>query len=142
MGAAVSVFDHRLHHVVVLGNEHVTGSHVDFALIDFSARLIEAFFDVVQIEDDIVSRGLADDADDLAFLDLESFPRVALDDRLADDFHCALHVCVIVCRKLADEFAQYQGGSDLFISICWRWRRMRPNYQRKRSTTPRLIHGT
>jgi hypothetical protein len=56
-------------------------------LIDLGARLIEALFDVVQIEYDVVGGGFADHANGLALFNRESLSRVALDDRLADYYH-------------------------------------------------------
>src|SRR5262249_4628465 len=61
--------------------------YVDLSLIHLRACLIETLFDTTQIEDDVVCRRLPDDTNDLALLDLETVARVALDQRLTDDFH-------------------------------------------------------
>ena len=87
VGAAVSVFDDGLHDVVELGYEHIARRHENLSLIDLGARLVEALFDVVQIENDVVGGGLADDANNLAFLNHKGLAAVALDDRLAEDLH-------------------------------------------------------
>ena len=86
VSAAISVFDDGLHDVVEFRDQHVAGRDKNFSLIDFRARLVEALFDVTQIEHDIIGGGLADDPNDLAFLDFKSFAAVALDDRFADEF--------------------------------------------------------
>lgn len=67
VSSGISVFHDRHHHVVVFGDKHVAGRDVDFPLIDFRARLIEALFDVPQIEDDEVRGGFAGHANDPAF---------------------------------------------------------------------------
>jgi hypothetical protein len=90
MGSPIGILDNGHHHIVVLRDQYVARCDVYFSLIHFRARLIETLFDIVQIEDDVISRRFADDANDLTFLDCERFPRIALDDRLADDFHLIL----------------------------------------------------
>ena len=75
VGSAIGILDNGHHHVVELRDQHVAGRNVDLSLIDLGARLIETLFDIVQIENDVVSRRFADDANDLVFLyGKSSFP--------------------------------------------------------------------
>jgi hypothetical protein len=53
----------------------------------------------MQIEYDIVSGGLADHADDLAFFHREGFSGIALNDRLADD-GCATNLWVARANRV------------------------------------------
>src|SRR5262249_9478523 len=87
MGSPIGVLDNSHHHIVVLRDQHIARCYVDLSLVDLRARLIETLFDVAQIEYHIIASGLADDTNDLALLDLETVARVALDQRLTDDFH-------------------------------------------------------
>src|SRR5262245_55496546 len=72
VGSPIGILDDSHHHIVVLRDQCVAGCYVDLSLIDLRARLIETLFDIVQIEDDVVRRRFADDANDQALLYWES----------------------------------------------------------------------
>src|SRR4030095_16594165 len=66
VGSPIGILDDGHHHIVVLRDQEVTRGDVDLSLVNLGARLIETLFDVVQIEDNVVSRRFADDTNDLA----------------------------------------------------------------------------
>src|SRR5215510_4225987 len=90
MGSPIGVLDNSHQHIVVLRDQHIARCYVDLSLVDVRAGLIETLFDITQIEDDVVCRRLPDDTNELAFLYWEFLSGIALDHRLADDFHLTL----------------------------------------------------